>query len=117
MPKSKNDPIRLVKWDLDPSAHKLKTDKSGNAKASWAYCVGIHNLQGALQVQKNIYLTTTSGDVYSWTPGNAAVKNSGFYPHGPEDLSYDKRGDKVYTVTESAGSRYIIEKNRKDIKV
>ncbi|EGZ68907.1 hypothetical protein NEUTE2DRAFT_114850 [Neurospora tetrasperma FGSC 2509] len=111
---STSDPIRLVRYELDYTTRRLKTDSSGGvSKAVWAYCVNIERMQGAVSANGKFYLSRSNGaskgDLWAWVPGAAAKKNAGFYPRSPEDLSYDKRnGGRLYTVTEAEGVRYII---------
>ncbi|KAJ4420298.1 hypothetical protein N0V85_000647 [Neurospora sp. IMI 360204] len=110
---STSDPIRLVRYELDYTTRRLKTDSSGVSKAIWAYCVNIERMQGAVSANGKSYLSRSNGaskgDLWAWVPGGAAKQNAGFYPRSPEDLSYDKRnGGRLYTVTEAEGMRYII---------
>ncbi|KAK3951082.1 cytochrome P450 [Pseudoneurospora amorphoporcata] len=110
---STSDPIRLVRYELDYTTRRLKTDSSGVSKAIWAYCVNIERMQGAVSANGKFYLSRSNGaskgDLWAWVPGGAAKQNSGFYPRSPEDLSYDQRnGGRLYTVTEAEGVRYII---------
>lgn len=111
-PASSDKPIRMAQFDLDYKIRRLKTDADGLAKASWAYCVGIDRMQGAVQVDGTIYISRSNGenkggDIFTWTPGGAA-EITGSFPPGSEDLSYDKRSGEIYTPTEHPGKRYII---------
>ncbi len=116
---STSSPIRMAKFALDPSTGRLKmTGKT--AKATWAYCVGIERMQGAVSANGKIYISRSNGknpgDAFGWIPGQAAHKNAGFFPQSPEDLSYDKRrGGRVYTLTEAAGKRYIVDSAAKSV--
>lgn len=108
-------PVRFVRWPLDYTTRKLKAGSDGKTtQASWAYCVGIERMQGTVSADGKFYISrsngqNSAGDLYGWTPGSLAYNNAGFYPRGPEDLSYDKRnGGRIYTVTEYPGARYII---------
>lgn len=114
-------PIRMAQWDLDYTKRRLKTDSSGLAKATWAYCVGIERMQGAVQVDGKIYISRSNGkngkgDVWGWSPGDNAKLNAGLFPPGPEDMSYDKRDKKVWTVTEHPGKRYIVGVKTSSVK-
>ena len=77
-------------------------------------------MQGGLAYGDTFYLSrsngASNGDVWGWTPGALAVNNAGFYPPSPEDLSYDKRTDVVYGLTEVSGGRYIITSKRSSLK-
>ncbi len=91
------------------------------AKGTWAYCVNIERMQGAVQANGKIYISRSNGgsdagDLLGWIPGKGAKNNAGFYPKGPEDLSYDKRGNKLYGLTEYAGARWIIVSDADKVK-
>ncbi|KAF7554612.1 hypothetical protein G7Z17_g2777 [Cylindrodendrum hubeiense] len=116
---SDDDPIRMVKFELDYETRKLKADGT-TAKGSWAYCFGIERVQGAVQADGKIYLSRSNGqsdgDIWGWIPGKTAHQNKGFVPSSPEDLSYDSRGKKLYGLTEAAGGRYILTLDTSEIK-
>lgn len=102
-----------MRYELDYTTRRLKTDANKVAKGVWAYCINIDNMQGAVSADGKFYISTSNGkskngDMYGWVPGKGAHNNKGFLPRGPEDLSYDKRGGGwVYSVTEHPGYRYI----------
>lgn len=104
-------PVRHVKYELDYETRRLVTDGDGIAEATWAYCVNVDRMQGAVQVDETIYMTQSNqnnpGNLYQWTPGGAA-EVAGEWPKGPEDLVYDKRSGEIFTVTEHPGLRVII---------
>ncbi|KFH46931.1 hypothetical protein ACRE_022450 [Hapsidospora chrysogenum ATCC 11550] len=108
---------RVVQYELDEATHKLKGDETA---AVFAHCVAINRMQGGLALGDTFFLSrsngASNGDLFSWTPGNTAVNNVGFYPPSPEDLSYDERTDVVYGLTEVAGGRYVFTDKRSDIK-
>ncbi len=71
-------------------------------------------MQGVVSANGRFYISRSNGknssDTFGWIPGQPAHNNVGFFPQSPEDLSYDKRRDRwVYTVTETAGKRYIVD--------
>lgn len=113
-------PVRMAKFALDETTGRLKMN-GRTAKATWAYCVGIERMQGAVSAGGKFYISRSNGkdrgDMFGWVPGQSAHKNAGFFPQSPEDLSYDKRrGGRVYTLTEAAGKRYIIDSDVKTVK-
>ncbi|KAH6627302.1 hypothetical protein F5144DRAFT_575465 [Chaetomium tenue] len=113
-------PVRMTKYPLDESTGRLKMSGK-TAKATWAYCVGIERMQGAVSANGKIYISRSNGksngDMWGWVPGKAAYKNAGFFPQSPEDLSYDKRRNgRVYGLTEVKGKRYIIDSDAKKVK-
>ncbi|KAK0639012.1 hypothetical protein B0T16DRAFT_497185 [Cercophora newfieldiana] len=112
-------PIRFAQFQLDYTTRRLRMD-GHTAEATWAYCVDIERMQGAVQADGKIYISRSNGadpgDLFGWIPGNPAKNNVGFYPRSPEDLSYDKRGQKIYGLTEHAGKRYIITSDVSRVK-
>ena len=104
-------PRRLVKWELDYTTRKLKTI-SRIATASWAYCINIDRMQGAVSANGKFYISRSNqddpGDLYTWKPGYAAHNNAGFLPSSPEDLSFDSVRKIFYTLTEALNKRYIL---------
>ncbi|KAL2018187.1 hypothetical protein VTK56DRAFT_1160 [Thermocarpiscus australiensis] len=113
-------PVRMAKFDLDYTTRRLKMDGT-TAKATWAYCVGIEQMQGAVAADGKVYISrsmgSSRGDAFGWIPGKIAYENTGFFPPSPEDLSYDKRnGGRIYGLTEKLGARYIIDSPASAIK-
>ncbi|EHK98701.1 putative glucan endo-1,3-beta-glucosidase eglC [Glarea lozoyensis 74030] len=113
-------PRRLARWDLDYTTRKLKTS-AGIASASWAYCVDIDRMQGAVSNAGKVYISRSNGDsngdLWAWTPGNAAKNNAGFFPPSPEDLSWDTRTDTFYGLTEAKNKRYILTYKKSQVSV
>ena len=112
-------PVRMVQYELDYRNRRLQMD-GRTARGSWAYCVGIERMQGAVQANGKVYISRSNGadrgDAFGWVPGKTARNNAGFYPRSPEDLSYDTRTDKLYGLTEHAGQRYVITSDASDVK-
>ncbi|RYP68712.1 hypothetical protein DL771_006513 [Monosporascus sp. 5C6A] len=111
-------PTRMVQYELDYKTRKLVASGT-TARGVWAYCVGILRMQGAVSVNNKIFISQSNGaskgDLLSWVPGNLAKDNVGFFPPSPEDLSFDKRGDVIYGLTEAAGGRYILTFKRSSV--
>ncbi|KAJ5691902.1 hypothetical protein N7462_001325 [Penicillium macrosclerotiorum] len=107
-------PIRLVKYDLDYTTRRLRTDDTGLATASWAHCVDILRMQGGVSYEKKFYLSRSNGrdpkagDLWTWKEGEAAKEFPGWFMAGNEDLSYNPVRKEYYTVTEYDGGRYIL---------
>ncbi|GAQ11761.1 hypothetical protein ALT_9082 [Aspergillus lentulus] len=105
-------PIRLVKYPLDYTTRRLRKTGSTVATASWAYCVNILRMQGGFSRNDTFYLGRSNGennggDLFTWTPGEAAVGSS-YFPPGNEDLSYNEAKKEWYSVTEWQNQRYIL---------
>lgn len=107
-------PIRFVKWDLDYKIRRLKTNPDTDvATASWAYCVNINDMQGAISVGEDFYINTSNygegiGDMWLWSPGEHATELEKFLPPGPEDLSWDHVTRTWATVTEYTERRWLV---------
>lgn len=107
-------PIRYVKYDLDATTRRLHANEKGIASASWAYCVHIPNVQGAVSYEKKFYISRSTGrapktgDLFIWEPGTIAKEHKGWFMAGNEDLSYNLVRKEYYTVTEYDGDRYIL---------
>lgn len=103
---------RFAKWELDPKTQRLVLDSDGAAAPTWAYCVGIARMQGAVSVNGEFFISASNsgaaGDLWTWVEGSTAEKSSSFFPQGPEDLSYNGVDDELYGLTEVAGGRWIV---------
>lgn len=107
-------PIRLVKYELDYTTRRLRTDETGLARASWAHCVDILRMQGGVSHEGTFYLSRSNGrdpaagDLFTWVEGEFAKEFPGWFMAGNEDLSFDGVRGEYYTVTEYDGGRYIL---------
>ncbi|KAK2749390.1 hypothetical protein FQN57_006322 [Myotisia sp. PD_48] len=107
-------PIRFVKWPLDATTQRLKMDSKKVAVASWAYCVGILRVQGAVSHGKDIYISRSGlkrgpSDLFTWkSPAKSYKNNAGFLPPGPEDLTFNPTTNTFATVTEFPNKRWIL---------
>lgn len=107
-------PIRLVKYGLDATTRRLRTDDEGIATASWAHCVDILRMQGGVSYEGKFYLSRSNGrdpkagDLFTWIEGNIAQEYPGWFMAGNEDLSFNPVREEYYTVTEYDGGRYIL---------
>ncbi|CAG8316357.1 unnamed protein product [Penicillium salamii] len=102
-------PIRYVKYNLDASTRRLHTN-NGIATASWAHCVNIPNVQGAVSYEEKFYISRSTGrapkqgDLFVWEEGKTAVKHQGWFMAGNEDMSFNPVRKEYYTVTEYDGA-------------
>ncbi|KAK4154425.1 hypothetical protein C8A00DRAFT_32774 [Chaetomidium leptoderma] len=53
-------PVRMAKFALNDATGRLKVDGK-TAKATWAYCVGIERMQGAVSANGKIYISRSNG--------------------------------------------------------
>ncbi|KAJ5375955.1 hypothetical protein N7509_012841 [Penicillium cosmopolitanum] len=107
-------PIRLVKYDLDSTTRRLRTDDKGIATSSWAHCVNILRMQGGVSYNGKFYLSRSNGrdpkagDLFTWEEGKIAQQFPSWFMAGNEDLSFNSVRKEYYTVTEYDGGRYIL---------
>ncbi len=98
---------RVARWSLQPGA-------DGHLRATEAYRLPVHNVQGAVSAAGTYYLSrsrgeATHGQLIPATPNGGTLeagtaRRAGI---GPEDLSYWPGRDELWTVTEHAGRRML----------
>ncbi|KAJ5433466.1 uncharacterized protein N7458_012622 [Penicillium daleae] len=107
-------PIRLVKYQLDSTTRRLRTNSDGLATASWAHCVDILKMQGGVSYDGKFYLSRSNGrdphagDLFTWEQGKTAKEFPGWFMAGNEDMSYNPVRKEYYTVTEYDNGRFIL---------
>jgi hypothetical protein len=100
---------RIARFPLDPV-----TGRPAGARCSAAEVIetDIPSMQGATRVN-GIYQVSASrgakrpGNLYTGGAGGF-TRHAGALPIGPEDLSYEPRGDRLWTVTEYPGRRVVV---------
>jgi len=98
---------RVARWSLQPGA-------DGHLRATEAYRLPVHNVQGAVSAAGTYYLSrsrgeATHGQLIPATPNGGTLeagtaRRAGI---GPEDLSYWPGRNEIWTVTEHAGRRML----------
>jgi hypothetical protein len=110
---------RVVRYDVDPETSLLRTDPDGYARPALPDDLGIERMQGATVVDGIYYVTTSAGrlgrgSLYVGTPG--ALRRKGrVLPVGPEDITYWKSRDELWSLTEYARRRYVFAMNRDEL--
>lgn len=99
---------RLGRFPLDPLTGRPAGDHCHAVEVIEA---GISSMQGATRVNGVYHVSASSG---AKRPGNlytggvgGFTRHSGLLPIGPEDLSYEPGADRLWTVTEYPGSRFV----------
>jgi hypothetical protein len=100
---------RIARFPLDPA-----TGRPAGARCPAAEVIetGIPSMQGATRVD-GVYQISASrgakrpGNLYTGGTGGF-TRHAGALPVGPEDLSYEPRGDRLWTVTEYPGHRVVV---------
>lgn len=98
---------RIARFALDPS-----TGLPTGAPAAELLTSGLPSMQGATRVDGTYYVSASHG---ADRPGHLFVgdatgftKLAGALPIGPEDLAYDPGADRLWTVTEYPGRRFVL---------
>ncbi len=99
---------RIARFALDP-----RTGLPLDRPAQELLTPGIASMQGATRVDGRYYVSashgaTRPGHLYVGDGASGFSKLAGALPIGPEDLSYDRGTDRLWTVTEYPGERYVL---------
>ncbi|UPK74107.1 hypothetical protein MU582_16940 [Nocardioidaceae bacterium SCSIO 66511] len=102
---------RLATFAVDPNSGELVTDADGAAHPR-LYDNGVRNMQGAVVADGTWYVTRSRGP---WGRGSICagdpddlVEYQRALPMGPEDLTYWPSTDRLWTVSEWPGRRWVI---------
>ncbi|HEX4977971.1 MAG TPA: hypothetical protein VFV40_08910 [Nocardioides sp.] len=106
---------RLLRFDLDPRTGLLRTEDDVTSRPL-ALDAGIGHMQGATVVDGRWYVTTSAGpfrlgSVWSGTPGDLR-RHRFAMPVGPEDISYRRSTDELWSLSEYPGHRYVFAMDR-----
>ncbi|MDQ3627781.1 MAG: hypothetical protein M3419_03030 [Actinomycetota bacterium] len=99
---------RIARFELDP-----RTGLPVDGPAVEVLTAGLSSMQGATRVDGTYYVSASQGrkhpgHLYVGDGASAFAKLTGALPVGPEDLSYDPGTDRLWTVTEYPGERYVL---------
>lgn len=105
----------LVRFELDDTG-LLAAGPDGVSRPTGAERTGPVQMQGAAVVGGRHYVTTSHGP---WAPGSLHIGRSGDFarrrfavPMGPEDLAYWPSTDRLWSVTEHPGRRWVVALDR-----
>ncbi|MEZ5092087.1 hypothetical protein [Nocardioides sp.] len=106
---------RLARFPLDLDTALLETGPDGRARPV-ELGEGVRGMQGAAVVDGRWYVTvsrgpTTPGTVYVGTPGRL-VPHRWAVPMGPEDIAAWPGTDRLWTLTEHPGRRWLLALRR-----
>lgn len=101
---------RLLRFALDRSTGLLRTDADGIARPV-ELGEGVPRMQGATIVDGTWFITASAGegnhgDLWVGRPG-ALVKHRGVLPTGPEDVTAWPGTDRLWSLTEWPGRRWV----------
>jgi len=99
---------RLARWALDPDTCLPRTTAPDEVIRT-----DITSMQGVVRVDGTYVVSASHGRIrrgHLWTgrPGGQWVKHAGALPVGPEDLAYDPETQRLWTLTEHPGQRYVL---------
>ena len=109
---------RLVRYPLDPETMHLVTDEDGTSRPVALDERGLGHMQGAAVVGDTYYVTCSRG---RWRLGRMYVGEPGRFrtfpralPVGPEDISYWPSTDRLWSLSEYPGRRFVfaVERSR-----
>ena len=102
---------RLVAWQIDPLTGLLDA-RQGEVRGVDAYIAGQSRMQGALTLDGNVYISSSSqtpssfGRLYRTRPGLKSRISA--WPYGCEDLTYEGDSRIIWTVAEHPGTRDVV---------
>lgn len=107
---------RLVRYPLDPESMHLATHEDGTSRPVWLDEHGLGHMQGAALVGGTYYVTVSRGRyrlgrVYVGTPGHFRAVHRAL-PVGPEDISYWPSTDRLWSLSEYPGRRFVFAMER-----
>ena len=110
---------RLARFAMDPSTSRLVADDHGRSDPVRVEPGGIGHMQGVASIRGHYYVTYSRGPhllgrMYAGKPGRFRA-NSRALPPGPEDLSYWPSTDRLWSVSEWPGRRYVFAVPRANV--
>ncbi|WP_345580982.1 hypothetical protein [Streptomyces prasinosporus] len=104
--------LRLPLTELSNAPNKLVgADVRTITRRRGGRTVGQRSIQGAVSVSDTYYLSVSAGNargtLYSWTPGATSPTRRSTLSVGPEDLSYDRTENVIWTCGEYESFRYV----------
>jgi len=107
---------RLVRFPLDPETYHLAAHEDGTSRPVWLDERGLGHMQGAAIVRDTYYVTSSR---CPRRPGKMFVGEPGAFrsfprtlPVGPEDISYWPSTDRLWSLTEYPGRRFVFAMKR-----
>jgi len=104
---------RVVRYPIDESTLMPKQSEDGYAHGSEAYQVDLRSMQGATAIAGKFYVSSSRGAssqglVYTFTRTSGPTAHPNALPPGPEDLSYWRVKDQLWTLAEHPGKRSVL---------
>lgn len=107
---------RIVRYPMDPQSHHLRAESDGVSRPVTLDERGLGHMQGAAIVDGRYYVTTSRG---RWRLGAMQVGEPGAFrthprtlPPGPEDLCHWSDEDRLWSLSEYPGRRFVFAMDR-----
>lgn len=107
---------RLVSYGVAGTTGLLREDTTGTVRPAAVHHGGVEGMQGVTVVGDTFYVTTSAG---RWGRGDLHVGRPGSFerfarvlPTGVEDLTYDAGGNRLWSLTEYPGRRFVFAVER-----
>lgn len=101
---------RLVSYEVDPATALLRADDDGFSTPRFLSHDGTAHMQGAVTVDDRWYVTTSHGprpgSLWTGHPGGLR-RHRWALPPGPEDVAYQRATDRLWSLSEHPGRRYV----------
>jgi hypothetical protein len=107
---------RLVRFPLDPETYHLAAHEDGTFRPVWLDERGLGHMQGAAIVRGTYYVTASRGryrlgTMYVGEPGSFRSFPRAL-PVGPEDITYWPSTDRLWSLSEYPGRRFVFAMRR-----
>lgn len=107
---------RLVRYPLDAVSHHLVASEDNAARPVWLEERGVGHMQGTAVVRDVCYATASRGSrrrgrMFVGVPGRFRGY-AGTLPPGPEDIAYWPSTDRLWSVSEHPGGRFVFAMER-----
>lgn len=104
---------RVVRYPIDENTLLPKQSEDGYAHGSEAYQVGLRSMQGATAVAGKFYVSSSRGAssqgvIYTFTKTSGPTAHPNALSPGPEDLSFWRAKDQLWTLAEHPGKRSVL---------
>jgi hypothetical protein len=102
-----------VRYPLETSTPMLRRSGDGYVHGIEAYRVDLRSMQGATAIGGRFLVTSSRGtrrrgSIYTFTRTKGPTLHSGTLPPGPEDLSFWRARNQLWTLAEHPGQRSVL---------
>ncbi len=107
---------RIVRYPLDPDSLLLHAGDDGTSRPLLLESGGVGHMQGVVVVGDRYYVTSSrgqrrNGQLYVGQPGDLSAHQD-VLPPGPEDITYWRSRDQLWSLSEYPGARSVFALDR-----